>query len=147
QDRTHFLQSSRLEGEVADAEHLVDDQNIGLHVRRDGKAEAREHPGGVAFHRSVDELVKSRELYDLVELAADFGARHAENCAVQIDVVSARQVQVEASADFDQRRETAVHLDVPTRGPHYAAQVLEHRALACAVVADDADGFALLDLE
>ena len=52
----------------------------------------------------------ARELDDVVELAANLGAPHAENRAVQIDVVAAGQLGMKARADFEQRPEAAAEL-------------------------------------
>ena len=60
-----------LKAHVADGEHLVDDQDIGLEMRGDGEAEARVHAARVALDRRVDELGDAGELDDLVEAARD----------------------------------------------------------------------------
>ena len=55
---------------VADGEHLVDQQHVGIDVDRDGEAEAHVHAGRVGLHRRVDELPQLGELDDLVEALA-----------------------------------------------------------------------------
>ena len=52
---------------VADGEHFVDEQDVGVDVNGDGEAEAHVHPGRVRLHRRVDELGELGELDDLVE--------------------------------------------------------------------------------
>ena len=54
---------------------------------------------------------------------------------------------MEACADLDQRRQPPVDLDPSFGRPHDAREVLQHRALAGAVVTDHADRFALPDLQ
>src|SRR5207249_4821101 len=125
----------------------IDDEEIGFHVGRDGKAQPGEHPRGVALHRRVDELLKSRERYDGVEALPDLGPRHPEDGAVEEDILPTGQVRMKTGADFDQGRKTAVHLKGAPRGPHDAAQELQDRALAGTVRADDAEGLAATHTE
>src|SRR5438067_11471651 len=40
---------------VADRQHLVDDEDVGLHVLGNGEAEPRLHAGAVVLYRQVDE--------------------------------------------------------------------------------------------
>ena len=60
-----------LERLVADGEHLVEQQHVGLDVRRDREAEPHVHPRRVRPHRQVDELLEPGERDDLVQLLAD----------------------------------------------------------------------------
>ena len=55
---------------VADGEHLVEQQHVGLEVRRDGEAEPHVHAGRVRPHRQVDEPLELGERDDLVESLA-----------------------------------------------------------------------------
>ena len=52
---------------VADGEHLVDEEDVGIDVHGDGEAEAHVHAGRVGLDRGVDELLEPGELDDLVE--------------------------------------------------------------------------------
>ena len=74
-------------------------------------------PGRVVAHRLVDELVEAGELDDLVEALDELLAGHAEDRAVEEDVLAARQVGVEAGAELEQRRHRAVDArPCPRRG-------------------------------
>ena len=64
-----------LERLVADREHLVEQQHLGLDVRGDREAETHVHPRRVRAHRQVDEVLEPGERDDLVELLADRGPR------------------------------------------------------------------------
>ena len=55
---------------VADGEHFVDQQHVGIDVDRDGEAEPHVHARRVGLHRRVDELLHLGELDDLVEALA-----------------------------------------------------------------------------
>ena len=59
-----------LERLVADGEHLVEQQHVGLDVRRDREAEAHVHPGRVRPHGQVDEALELGERDDLVHQLA-----------------------------------------------------------------------------
>ena len=59
---------------VADGEHLVDEQHVGLDVNRHGEAETHVHAGRIRLDRRVDELPELREVDDVVEAIAESGA-------------------------------------------------------------------------
>ena len=70
----HLAQAFLLERRVADGQHLVDDQDLRLEVRRHGEGQPHVHAAGVALDRRVEELLDLGEGDDLVELAADLAA-------------------------------------------------------------------------
>ena len=107
----HPAQAAPLELGVADREHLVDEQDLGLEVRGDGEREPHVHAARVALHRRVDELLDARELDDLVEARVDLAALHPEDRAVQVDVLAAGQLGVEARADLEQAPDAPADLD------------------------------------
>jgi hypothetical protein len=57
---------------VAYGEHLVEQQHVGVDVRRNRKAEPHVHPGRVRAYRAVDRLLEACERDDLVELLAQY---------------------------------------------------------------------------
>ena len=79
-DLAHAL---ALERGVADREHLVDEHDLRVQVRRDREAEAHEHAARVALDRRVDERLDARELDDRVEPAGDLLAAEPEDRAVE----------------------------------------------------------------
>ena len=92
---------------VADGEHLVEQQHVGLDVRGDREAEPHVHPRRVRAHRQVDELLELGERDDLVHHLAHARPREAVDRAVQVDVLAAGEVGVEAGAELEQRRDAA----------------------------------------
>ena len=94
----HLAKALALELGVADGENLVDDEDFGLEMCGDGKRQADPHAAGVALHGRIDERPDSGELDDLVELPIDLDASHAENRAVQIDVLAPGQLGMKARA-------------------------------------------------
>ncbi len=73
-DLVHLPQALLLKLGIADREHLVDDQDLRLQMRRDGEGQAHVHPGGIALDRRIEEPLDLGEGDDLVELAPDLGA-------------------------------------------------------------------------
>ena len=59
---------------VADGQHLVHQQDIGIDVDRDREAEAHVHAGRVGLDRRVDEVLELGELDDLVEAPGDLAS-------------------------------------------------------------------------
>ena len=124
------------------------EQDLRLEVGGDGEGQPHIHAARVALDRRVDEPVDLGERDDLVELASDLAAAHAEDRAVEVDVLPAGQLGVEAGADLQQAAD-------PARGSRRGRSVgsvirredLQQRALAGAVAADDADHLARLHLE
>src|SRR5205814_2993508 len=115
-----------------------------LKVRGDREGEAHVHAGRVPLDRRLDKALDFREGDDLVELARDLGAAHAEDRTVQVDVLAPGQLRMKARADFKERADTAVELDAPVGRLRDARENFQERTLACAVMADDAEQFALL---
>ena len=72
---------------------------------------------------------------------------HAEDRAVQKNVLAAGQLGMKSGADLEQRADAAEQFALACRRPRDARQDLQQRALAGAVAADDADHFAAADLE
>ena len=64
----HLAQALLLEFRVADGEHLVDQQDLGFEVGRDGERQAHVHAARVALDGRVEETLDTGELDDLVEL-------------------------------------------------------------------------------
>ena len=67
----HAPETAALELRVADREHLVDEQDLRLEVRRDREREPHVHPARVALDGRVDELLDAGELDDVVEALLD----------------------------------------------------------------------------
>ena len=112
-----------------------------------GEGQAHVHAAGVAFDGGVQELLDLGKGDDLVELAVDLAAAHAQDGAVKIDVVAAGELGVEAGADLQQGGDAAVDVGVAGGGLGDAGEDFEEGALTGAITADDADDFALLHLK
>jgi hypothetical protein len=136
-----------LEGLVAHAQDLVDEQHLRLEVRGDREGEPHVHAARVALHRDVDEALDLRELDDLVVLPCDVRAPHAEDGAVQVDVVPAAQLGVEPRPDLEQRADAPVHDRLALGRLGDPGEDLQQRRLPGSVPPDDAEDLPLVDLE
>ena len=146
-ERTDAVVALLLKSGVADREHFVDDQHVGLEVRSYRECESHVHSRRVAFHRRVDELFDFGEGHDLVELPSDLDARHAEDCAVQKDVLATRELGMKSNTDFQQARNAAIQVRRSLGRLGDPADDFQQRALARSVAADHADHFTVVQIE
>ena len=135
-----------LEPDIANGEDLVDDQDLGLEVRRHGEGHPHVHADRVVLDRRVDEALELGEGDDLVDLAADLASGHAEDGAVQVDVLESGQFGMEAGADLEQRADPALQQDLAARRLGDAGDDLEQGRLSCTVAPDQAEHRALGDV-
>ena len=144
----HLAETLPLERGVADGEHLVDQQDLRLEVRRDGEGEAQVHAARVVLHRRVDERLDFGERDDLVELARGSRARFIPRMAPFRKTFS-RPVssRMKAGADLEQRADAPAQLHRAGRRLRDARQDLEQRALAGAVRSDQAERGSARDIE
>ncbi len=96
----HLSQAFLLEVCVADGQHFIDQQDFWLQMCRYAECQPHIHATGIVFDRCVDELLNLGKRYDLVKLAANLGPPHAQDGAVEVNVLPASQFAVEASANF-----------------------------------------------
>ena len=146
-DVLHLADGLLLEFRVADGQHLVHDEDLRLQVGGDGEAEPHLHAGRVALDGSVDIALAAGEIDDFVEFAVDLAPGHAHDGAVHVDVLAARHFRVEPGAHLEQRGDPPANVDLADGGRSDAREELQQRALARAVLADDADHVALLHAE
>ena len=146
-DVLHPPEAARLELGVAHAQNLVHEHDLGLEVRRDREGKPDVHAARVALHRRVEELLHSRELCDLRQLGLDLAALHAEDRAVQEDVLPARELGMEAGPDLEQAADAAADRGSALGRSRDAGEDLEQRRLAGAVSPDDPERLAFLEVE
>ena len=111
--RAHAVDAPLLESGVADGEHLVDEQHVGLEEGGDAEAEPHLHAARVELDLAVDGVLELGELDDLVEAGSHHPARQPEQRAVQVDVLTSGELGVDAGAHLDQRAGAAGDLDPP----------------------------------
>ncbi len=146
-DVLHLSEAFSLERDVADRENFVNDQHVRLEMRGDGECETDVHAGRVTLHRRVDERLDFGEGDDLIELAADLRARHAEDRAIEKHVLASRQLGMKSDSDFEQTRDASEQMQLALGRLGDVADDLEERALARAVSPDHAEDFGVVQIE
>ena len=141
-DARELVVALLLEGGVADGEHLVDEQDVGVDLDHHREGQAHEHARRVVLELEVDELAQLGEVDDAVEARARLARREPEHRRVEHHVVVRGEVQVEADAELDERRHPPVDVDLPAVGAVDPGQALQQRRLARAVAPDDPEELA-----
>ena len=136
-----------LEFHVAHGQDLVDEEDIRLHVDGHGESQAHVHARGVVLDGLVDEALDAGEVDDRVQLGVDLLLAHAQDRAVEVDVLAARQLGVEAGADLEHGGHAARRGDPSLVRGEDLRDALEQRRLARTVVAEQAEGLALRDIK
>src|SRR5215207_2767470 len=142
-----LVQALALERLVAHGQDLVDEQDVGADVDGHGEPEAHVLAGAVVLDLVVDEGLELGEGDDVVEVAMGLAAAQAEDGRVQVDVLAAGQLAVEAGPQLQQRGDPAPDLDRAGGRGQDARQHLEQCRLARAVGTDQPDGLAGADLQ
>ena len=135
-----------LEGGVADGQHLVDHQDVGVDLDRHREGQTHVHPRGVVLELEVLELLQLGELDHALVAPARLPGGQAEHDPVHHDVVPSRHVGVEADPELDEGREPAPAPDVAL-GLVDPGQTFEQGALAAAVAAGDPEELSRLHRE
>src|SRR5580704_496588 len=146
-NRTNSVDATLLENVVTYAEDFIDNKYFRIDVCCHREPQAGEHAGGIAFYGRVDELFQAREGDDLVELRLNLSLLHAENRAMEKNILHPGQIRVETSGNLQESGKASVHSHVTLGRLHDAAQNFERGTLPRAVAADDAEGFAAFDFE
>ena len=73
----HPFEALALELLVADRQHLVDEQHVGIDVDRHREAEAHIHARRVVLHRRVDEALEPGEAHDVIEALVELASSTA----------------------------------------------------------------------
>src|SRR5690606_591901 len=132
---------------VTHREHFVDQNDVGVDVDGDGKTEASLHPGGVEYHRRVNEILKLRKLHDLGDNLFDLLLTQSEPATVEAAIVGSGQITAQSRPELDEGGDLSIDLHFPFVGIDDAAQDFDQRAFSRAVIAHDGKGFTLLDGE
>ena len=132
-----LVQALVREALVADRQHLVDEEHIGLDVNRHREPQAHIHAGRVRLDGGVDEFPELREVDDVVEAIVNLTLRQAQHDPVDEDVLAPGDFGMESGAELDQRGNPPVNPHAARRRLRDACHQLERRALPRAVPSDD----------
>ncbi len=111
----HILHPTRAllhELSISDTHELVDDQDLRLDSRSYRESKPSPHSVRVGSHGKVNGVAKPGETHNLPIALPKLLQAKAEEHPVQEDIVSSRQVVLEASAQLQQRRYATVDPDV-----------------------------------
>jgi hypothetical protein len=98
----HFPEAFFLELGVADSKYLIDNKDLRLQMRGDREGKADIHPRRVAFDRGVQKFFHLGKVHYFVEFTRDLAPRHAEDRAVEINVLAAGELGMKARSDLQQ---------------------------------------------
>ena len=146
-DLVHFSERLFLKFGVADGQHFVDKQDLRLKMCCDSERKPDVHSRRIMLDWCIEELFDFGERNDLVELPPNFPLSHAEDGAVEENVLPPRQFWVETCADLEQAGDASAQFNPPLGRLGDSAEDLEQRAFASAIAADHAENFPLLDIE
>ena len=119
-----------LEFHVAHGQDLVDEEDVRLHGDGHGESQAHVHARGVVLDGLVDEALDAGEVNDRIQLGVDLLLAHAQDRAVEVDVLAARQFGVEAGADLEHGGHAARRGDRSLVRGQDLRDALEQRRLA-----------------
>ncbi len=140
-----FVKTFRLKKDIPDRKCFIHDQNFRIDVDRDREREAHEHTGGIHFDRLIDVLADVRERKNRIHPGFNFLLGKADHRTIEIDVLNAVVLHVEAGAQFQKRGNAPVHLDLSGSRRQDARDDLQDCRFSGAVRPDDADGLAFVD--
>ena len=138
-DLADALEALALEVGVADAENLVDDQEVGHEHGRGGEHQPHVHAGRIGLGRLVDVLLKLGEVDHVADHPLRLRAGDSEVREVGRNVLPTRELRVEARAEGQQRLRVAVDFERARCRLDDLGDQAQERALAGAVAPDDRD--------
>lgn len=136
-----------LELSIADGENFIEDENVTLSTDGDRESEANLHAGRVIFELGVHEGFELSEADDFVVHGVHFFMRKAEEGAVEIDVLAAGKLRIEADTELDEGDEIAINFNTSLLWVIDLGEELEKRGFAGTITTDDADELASFDIE
>src|SRR3974390_3242293 len=99
------------------------------------------------LHGGIDKFFNFGEANDIIELATNLGAAHAEDRPIEIDVLAAREFAVKSRPYLQQTRDPTTNLDTTFGRIGDTAHNFEERALACAVPSDNTNNLTSGDFK
>src|ERR671924_56386 len=105
------------------------------------------HTAGIMLHGCVKKPFHFRERNDLIKLGLDLRLLHPQDSAVEVDVLSSRQLGMKAGANLQQASHTAVDVCRTMRRCRDARQYLEQCTFSRAVRSNNTEHFAMFDFK
>ena len=139
------VQAFLLEGLVAHRQHLVDERDVRVEVDGDGEPQAHVHARGIVLDLVIDKGPQFAEFHDLVEDALQVPAPESQDGGVQVDVLPAGEVGVEAGPQLQQGGDGSVGADGALVGAQDLGHQPQHGGFSRAVGAYHPQGLPLVD--
>src|SRR5262245_33528475 len=112
--------TSLLKKNVTDREGFVDDQDIRIHVYRDGECETNKHTAGVGLYWAIDEITYFGKLFNQRDPLASLGIREPEDGGVEVNILATRELRIKTCPEFEERRHAASNHNAAGRGADHA---------------------------
>ena len=126
-DFLHAVDALVLEVDISDGEDFVHNHDLAFKVRSNRKAKLDVHSARITLDRRVYELPYLGELNDLIKLLCNLFLRHAEDRAVEINVLLAGKLAMKSRSDFEHGSDSSVEVDVTLCRSSNTADQLEQR--------------------
>ena len=97
------MKALRLEKYISDSKGLIHNQNFRINVDGDRKRKTHEHSAGIHLDRLIYILADIRKGQNVIELGFDLILCKADHRAVQIDILNAVVLHVEAGSQLQER--------------------------------------------
>src|SRR5437773_7906269 len=146
-DFVHLRKAFLLKLRVAHGQHFIDNEDLRIQVRGHRKCQSHIHATRVMFDGRFEKFLRSREINNLVKLRVDLAPAHAQDCSVQINILTASKIRMKAGANVEQASYFAVQFGAAGGGFDNAREYLKQRRFSGAVGPDDAHYLSRVDLE
>ena len=98
-----FMKALCLKEYVSDGKRFIHNQNFRINVDGNRKCKPHEHSAGIHLDRLIYIFADIRKGQNVIELGLDLILSKADHCAVQIDILNAVVLHVEAGSQFQER--------------------------------------------
>src|SRR4029079_485341 len=107
----HLAQTFLLKLGIAHRQNLVDDKDLWLKMRGYGKSQPNRHSRRISLDGGIEKFLHLGECDDLIEFPFDLRARHPKDSPIEIDILAAGKLGVEAGANFQEARDAPLNRD------------------------------------
>src|ERR1035437_3392697 len=107
----HLSQTFLLELRIPHRQHFIHDKYLRLQMRSHRKSKANIHTAGIALDRGVEKSFHFGKGDNFIKFTFNLGLAHAQDRAIEIDVLAPSQLGMKAGADFQQTRHPPIDFD------------------------------------
>src|SRR5207244_4132399 len=114
-----------LKRQISDRKDFIHNKNFRIEMSRNGERQPDIHSAGVMLHRCIKELFDFGKSNDLIEAARDFRSAHAENRAIEKDILPSCEFGMKSGANLEQACESSANCDGSLSGTGDARKNLQ----------------------